>query len=75
MVVAGTALDIELDYPYICRNKNYKGITIRIINNVLGPGKDVLGKFIVKGKTHEVKGDTKEYVVAVSKDIIRKILG
>jgi len=56
-------------------NENYKGITIKIINNVLGPGKDILGRFAVKGKKYEVKGDTKEYVVAVAKDKIRKILG
>ena len=36
MVVAGTALDIELDYPYICRNKNYKGITMIDISKIDG---------------------------------------
>ncbi len=56
-------------------NEDYKGITIRVINNVLGPGKDVLGKFNISGKKYEVKGDTKEYVVAVAKDRIRRILG
>jgi len=57
------------------KNENYKGISIRIVQKILSGRKYVAANWILKGKKYEVKGDTKEYVVAVAKDRIKRMLG
>jgi len=55
-------------------NENYKGISIKIIQKILGGRKYVAANWIMKGKNYEVKGSTKEYVLAVAKDRINRII-
>lgn len=57
------------------KNENYKGISISIIGKILGNKKYVAANWTQKGKKYEVKGDTKEYVLATAKQKISRILG
>ena len=56
-------------------NESYRGIAIRVINNITGPGKNVMAKYKVNGHDYKTMGDTKEYVVAIAKERIKRILG
>jgi len=55
-------------------NENYKGISIKITQQILGGRKFVAANWILKGKKYEVKGATKEYVIAIAKDRINRII-
>jgi len=52
----------------------YRGVTIRVLQNILGGKKVVLAKWMLKGKKYELKGMTKMDVVTRAKRAIDRIL-
>lgn len=55
--------------------ERHKGVAIRVVKKILGEKTYVAANWIMQGKSYEVKGDTKDYVVGVAKQKIDKILG
>lgn len=57
------------------KTEKYRGIAIKVVRNILSNGKlQVSAKFIYKGKTYNVKGDTKDAVIARAERVIDNIL-
>lgn len=55
--------------------ENYKGIAIKCVKNILGSGKSVVkATWYLKGRSYNVKGDTKDYVLREAKKRIDRIL-
>ena len=57
------------------KTENYRGVIIRVITKILAGRRWVVAHGIVKGKKFELKGNTKDAVVARAKQVIDKILG
>lgn len=57
-------------------NEKYKGVTLRVVNNILSSKKvyPVKVSFALKGKNYEKLGKTKEHAVGLAKQVIDKIL-
>jgi len=56
--------------------ESYKGVSISAVKKILGSGETkVIAKFGLKGERHEIKGDTKDYVIGIAKQKIDRILG
>jgi len=53
----------------------YRGVTIRVLQNILGGKKIVIAKWMLKGRKFELKGLTKVDVVSRAKKAIDNILG
>jgi len=56
------------------KTENYKGIAIRVIQNIIGNKKVVLAKWVYKGRPYETKALTKMDAVAKAKRVIDRIL-
>lgn len=54
----------------------HKGVAIQVVKKILGDGQPkVIARWAMQGRRYEIKGDTKNEVVAVAKERINRSIG